>query len=88
MTVRAERNEILFGVIPQPAAWTEVVDLKILRRAAVLAAPPIAREHRAGELAVRFRFKPQSRRLPFGSVQGRFSPCPVIVVSARPEEHR
>jgi len=58
VTPRAQRNEILFHIIPQPAARAEVVDLKILCRAAVLAAPPIAREHRAGELAIGLGFKP------------------------------
>ena len=38
-----------------------MVDLKILRSTAVLAAPRIAREHLAGELAIRLEFKPQSR---------------------------
>jgi len=54
----AEGNEILFGIIPQPAARAEVVDLKILCCATILAAPPVAREHLTGELAVRFGFKP------------------------------
>jgi hypothetical protein len=58
VTVRAERNEILFGIVSQPAAWAEVMDLKILCRAAILAAPTIAREHLAGELAVSFGLKP------------------------------
>ena len=58
VTARAERNEILFGVVSQPAARADVVDLKIARCAAVLAAPSIAREHLAGELAIRFGFKP------------------------------
>ena len=58
MTARAERDEILLGVIPQSAARAEVVNLKILWCAAVLAAPPIARENFAGELAVGFRLKP------------------------------
>jgi hypothetical protein len=52
VTTRAERNEILFHVIPQPAARADVVDLKSLRCAAILAAPPIAREHGTGELAI------------------------------------
>ena len=65
VTACAERNEILFDIISQPAARAEVVDLKILCYAAILAAPPIAREHLAGELAIRLGFKPQSRRLPF-----------------------
>ena len=72
VTVRAQRDEILFGVIPQAAARAEVVDLKILRCAAILAAPPIAREHLAGELAIRVGFKAQSRPFRFESVQGSF----------------
>ena len=63
VTVRAKRNEILFRIISQLAARADVVDLKIPRRAAILAAPPIAREHLAGELAIGFGFKPQPRPL-------------------------
>ena len=74
MTHCAQRDEILLNVASQPAARAQVVYLKILRCATILAAPPVAREHLAGEVAIRFGFKPQSRRLPFGSVQGRFSP--------------
>jgi hypothetical protein len=58
MTACAERNEVLFSIVSQPAARAEVVDLKILCCAAVLAAPSIAREHLAGKLAVSFGFKP------------------------------
>jgi len=58
VTARAERDEILLGVIPQPAARAEVVDLKILRRATILTAPPVAREHLAAELAIGLEFKP------------------------------
>jgi hypothetical protein len=56
VTARAERDEIRVGVIPQPAAGADVVYVKILRCAAILAAPPITREYRAGELAVGLRF--------------------------------
>jgi hypothetical protein len=58
MTTCTQRDEILFSVISDLAARSEVVDLKILRYAAVLAAPPIACEHLAGELAVSFALKP------------------------------
>lgn len=58
VTVRAEREEILFGVVSQPAARLDVVHLKILRCAAILAAPSIAREHLAGEFAIRVGVKP------------------------------
>jgi len=58
VTARAERNEVLFGIISHSAAGTDVVDLKISRRTAILAAPPIAREHLAAKLAIRGGFKP------------------------------
>jgi hypothetical protein len=58
VTARAERDEIFFGVIPQAATRAEVVDLKILRYAAVLAAPRVACEHLAGRLVVNLGFKP------------------------------
>jgi len=45
VTARAECNEILFDIVSQSATRAEVVHLKILRRAAVLAAPPIAHQH-------------------------------------------
>jgi hypothetical protein len=34
-----------------------MVDLKIVSRAAILAAPSVAREHLANELAIRIEFK-------------------------------
>jgi hypothetical protein len=58
VTARAKGNEVFFGIITEPATRSDVVDLKIPRRAAILAAPPIAHEHLAGELAIRFRLKP------------------------------
>ena len=58
VTARAQRDEILFGVIPQPAARAEVVDLRIPSRAAVLAVPLVARGHSTGDLAIRVGFKP------------------------------
>jgi hypothetical protein len=60
VTARTKGNEILFGIISQPAARADVVDLKISRRAAIPAAPPIARQHLAGELAIGVGFKAQS----------------------------
>ena len=49
VAARAQSNEIFSGIISQPAARAEVVDLKISRSAAVLAAPAIARQYFAGE---------------------------------------
>ncbi len=58
VTVRAERNEIFLGIVAQPAARADVMNLQILRSAAILASPSVAREHLARELAIRVRFKP------------------------------
>ena len=62
VTAGADCDQVFFGIISKPAAGAEVMDLKISRRAAVLAAPPITREHLAGEPAIRFGFEAQSRR--------------------------
>jgi len=86
VTAHAERNEILFDVVSQPAAGSEVVDLKISRLAAVLAAPAIAREHRAGELAIGLGIKPQPRPFPPERVQWCSSLRPTIAASAPREE--
>jgi hypothetical protein len=43
--------EIFFGIISQPATWADVVKLEIVRGAAVLPAPPVAREHFVAEPA-------------------------------------
>ena len=86
MTHGAQRDEILFNIVSQPTARADVVDLKILRYAAVLTAPTIALEHLAAELAVRLAFKPQSRPLPSELVQGCSSPCPATAASALREE--
>jgi hypothetical protein len=86
VTARAERDEIFFDIVSQSTARAEVMDLKILRSAAVLAVPPVACEHLAAELAIRLGFKPQSRLLPFELVQVRSSPRPETAASAAREE--
>jgi len=58
MATCAECNKVFFGIVSQPAARAEVVDLKILRRATILAATPFVREHRAGDLVAGLRFTP------------------------------
>jgi hypothetical protein len=50
VTSRAERDEILFGIIPQPAPEADVVDLNILCCVAAVAWPLIALERLGGEL--------------------------------------
>jgi hypothetical protein len=42
VTARAECDEILLGIISEPATGVDVVDLKISQRAVVLAAASIA----------------------------------------------
>src|SRR5271170_3416734 len=85
---RAQRDEILLNIVSQLTARTDVVDLKILRCPAVLAAPSIASENLAGELAVSLGFKPQPRPLPVEPIQGCSSRCPSAAVSAPREERR
>ena len=58
VTARAERNQIVFGIVSQASARTDVVNLEIPSCAAVLTAPAVAREHFASELAIRIAFKP------------------------------
>lgn len=58
MTARAERDEIPFSIVSQLASRVDVVDLKLLRCPAVLAAPPVARKYFAAELTIRLGFKP------------------------------
>jgi hypothetical protein len=48
VTARAKGNEVFFGIVTEPATRSDVVDLKIPRRAAILAAPSIAHEHLVG----------------------------------------
>jgi hypothetical protein len=86
MAHRAQRDQILFNIVSQPAARANVVDLKILRCPAVLAAPSIAREHLVGEPAIRVGFKPQPRPLPFELVQDCSSRCPAAAASVPREE--
>lgn len=42
MATGTERDQILFGIVSQSAAWLDVVDLKIGHPAAVLAAPAVS----------------------------------------------
>ena len=57
VATRAKRDEVFFGIISQLPARADVVDLKIARCAAVLAAPPVARQHLAGKPAISVGFK-------------------------------
>jgi hypothetical protein len=45
VTIRAEGDQVLLGVVSESASWVDVVDLEVDRTAAVLAAPAIALQH-------------------------------------------
>jgi hypothetical protein len=45
VTARAERNQVFFSIISELPARSDVVNLKVAGRAAILAAPPVASEH-------------------------------------------
>jgi hypothetical protein len=42
MTAGAEGDEVGLGIVSQSASWLNVVNLKVSRLAAVLAAPPVS----------------------------------------------
>jgi hypothetical protein len=54
----AERDEVSLGIIAQFAARGEMVDLKLVWRSTVLAAPAVALEHAATQATIRVRLKP------------------------------
>ena len=78
MTRCAQRDEILFGVVSQLAARTDVVDLKIVSCSAVLAAPSVALKHMVTQSTIRFRLKPKPRPLSVESLQRCFPPFRVV----------
>ena len=45
VTIRAEGDEVLLGIVAQSASRADVVDLKVGRPAAVLAAPAVPLQH-------------------------------------------
>jgi len=55
MTAAAEGDEVLFGVVSESASWLNVVNLKVGRPAAVLAAPAIALQHLLAKSTVGLR---------------------------------
>jgi len=45
VTLNAQSDQILFGVVPEQTPRVEMVHLQISQRSAVLAAPPVPRQH-------------------------------------------
>ena len=56
----AEGNQVVLGIVSQPAPGVNVVDLEVCAPPAVLAAPPIALQHLVAELAVRVRVEAEA----------------------------
>lgn len=88
VTICTKRNEILICIITELSARPNVVDLEISRRAAILAAPPVACEHLSGRLAIGVGFKAQSWPFPFELIQGCSSPSRATRAASPREERR
>lgn len=54
VTIRAEGDEVLLGVVSESASWMDVVNLKIGHPAAGLAAPAVPLQHLLAQLAIGF----------------------------------
>jgi hypothetical protein len=58
VTVSAEGDQIVFGVITETTPWVLVVDLKVFHCSTLLAAPSISLQNLQAKLTVGFWFKP------------------------------
>jgi len=58
VAISAKRNQIFICVVTQPAPPANVVDLKTIGAAAILASPVISFQHIATKLAVGIRVEP------------------------------
>ena len=61
----AEGNEVLGGIVAHQTPRTGVMYVKIVRAAAILAAPPISLQYLSAQLTIGMRIEPKSR--PFRS---------------------
>ena len=59
VTPGTESDQVLFGIVSQPAAQVDVVDLEVGAPAAVLAAPAIALQHLLAQLTIGLRVEPE-----------------------------
>ncbi len=55
VTIHAEGDEVLLGVVSESASWVDVVDLEVDRTAAALAAPAIPLQHLLAQLTIGLR---------------------------------
>jgi hypothetical protein len=58
VTRRAQGDQILFGIITEPAARLNMMHLEFTHRSAMLAAPPVSLQYFFPQLVVRDRIKP------------------------------
>jgi hypothetical protein len=56
VAISAERDQIFVCVVAQPAPRANVVNLKTIRTATILASPTITLQHFGAELAIRIWF--------------------------------
>jgi hypothetical protein len=61
VAIGAERNQVFVCVITQSAPRANVVNLKTIGTAAVLASPSVTLEHFGAEFAIRIWIQPKSR---------------------------
>jgi hypothetical protein len=61
VAISAERNQIFVYIVTQQASRANVMDLKTIGTAAVLASPAVALQHFGTEFAIRTWVQPKSR---------------------------
>ena len=61
MAISAKRDQIFVCVVPQPASRANVVNLKTIGTAAVLASPAVTLQHFGAESAIRIWVQPKSQ---------------------------
>ena len=61
LAISAERDQIFVCVVAQSASRANVVHLKTIRTAAVLALPAVALQHFDSEFAIGIRVQPKPR---------------------------
>ena len=63
VAISAERDQVFVSVVTQSASRANVVDLKTIGTAAVLASPAVTLQHFDTEFAIRIWIQPKSRSL-------------------------
>ena len=61
VAISAERDQVFVSIVTQSASRANVVNLKTIGTAAVLASPAVTLEHFGAEFAIRIWAEPKSR---------------------------